>query len=43
MTEPLKTVSFVACAVVVGALAWVARPADPGRGVVDDAGELFFV
>jgi hypothetical protein len=42
MTEPLKTVSFVACAAVVAALAWVARPVDPGRGVVDDAGELFF-
>ncbi len=41
MMEHLKTVFFVAGAVAVGAMAWVARPADPGRGVVDDAGELF--
>lgn len=38
MIESAKTLLFLACAVAVGALAWVARPADPGRGVVDDAG-----
>ena len=42
MIESAKTLLFLACAVAVGALVWVARPADPGRGVVDDAGELFF-
>ena len=42
MIESVKTFLFLACAVAIGALAWTARPSDPGRGVVDDAGELFF-
>ncbi len=41
MFEFVKTILFLACAAAIGALAWVARPADPGRGVIDDTGELF--
>jgi hypothetical protein len=41
MNEPVKTVLFLACAAVLGGLAWMARPADPGRGVIDDTGEQF--
>ena len=41
MIEFVKTILFLACAAAIGALAWVARPADPGRGVIDDTGELF--
>ncbi len=41
MFESVKTILFLACAAAIGALAWVSRPADPGRGVIDDTGELF--
>ncbi len=43
MNEYAKTTIYVALAAVALLLAWVARPAVPGRGVVDDTGELFFV
>ncbi|MHC4127786.1 MAG: DUF4340 domain-containing protein [Planctomycetota bacterium] len=42
MSEYLKTLIYVVVAAAFLALAWVARPAVPGRAVVDDAGELFF-
>jgi hypothetical protein len=42
MNEYLKTLIYVAVAVAALALAWVVRPAAPGRPVVDDVGELFF-
>ena len=41
MTEFVKTTVFLACAAALGGLAWMARPADPGRGVIDDTGEQF--
>ncbi len=41
MIEFVKTMLFLACATAIGGLAYLARPADPGRGVIDDTGELF--
>ena len=41
MIEFVKTMVFLGCAAAIGGLAWMARPADPGRGVIDDTGELF--
>ncbi len=41
MIEFVKTILFLACAAAIGGLAWMARPADPGRGVIDDTGEQF--
>ncbi len=41
MIEFVKTTLFLASAAAIGGLAWMARPADPGRGVIDDTGELF--
>ena len=41
MIEFVKTIVFLACAAAIGGLAWMMQPADPGRGVIDDTGELF--
>ena len=41
MIEFVKTMVFLGCAAAIGGLAWMAKPADPGRGVIDDTGELF--
>jgi hypothetical protein len=42
MSEYAKTLMYVVVAAAFLALAWVARPAVPGRPVVEDVGELFF-
>ena len=41
MIESVRTILFLGCAAAIGGLAWMARPADPGRGVIDDTGEQF--
>ncbi len=42
MSEYVKTLIFVVAGAAFLSLAWVARPAVPGRAVVQDTGELFF-
>ncbi|MFB3137800.1 MAG: DUF4340 domain-containing protein, partial [Phycisphaerales bacterium] len=42
MTETAKTGIFAAFAVAFLLIAWIARPAVPGRVALDDSGERFF-